>query len=306
MHWPVTDDYTFEKRLGEGCYGQVWEATEKATGTVVAVKVVAAITVKDVERFEREIKVFERLSSPYVVRLHCIFQDARWLYLVMDMCKGGDLMQYLMDYWEDEQFPERQKFALEHPDEVLALSQRELGSLIWQMLAGVSYLHFHRFAHRDIKLENYMLKDKDPDPQLQLCDFGLSIRLQKGHKVTGKVGTALYMAPEVLAGGWYDTACDIWSLGITAYIMSTSSLPFKNTDPSNAKGHVVSNSREPWPKTLPPLPKELKELIDRMLTWNAAARPSAKELLAKSIWLQRNGRGGEMTGAPPPSKCAIS
>jgi len=300
--WPVQEDYEFTQRLGEGGFGQVWRATERATGAVVAIKVIPALTVRDAKRYEREIKVFERLSSPYLVKLHSIFKDDERLYLVMDLCTGGDLMEYLMGYFDDPDFPERREDAQLHPEDNLVLDEAAVGPLLWQMLAGVLYLHHNRFAHRDIKLENYMLKAKCEHPQVQLCDFGLSVRIGQGERISGSVGTLLYMAPEVLRGR-YDTKCDIWSVGVSAYLLATMHSPWGSPlAPEEVRRRILLDDREAWPSTRPEVPPRLRELIDRMLTASPDSRPSAQVLFRRSPWLRR--WGTETKGAL--HACAVS
>lgn len=283
---PVTEEYDFENHLGEGGFGQVFCAKQKSTGQYYAIKRIPAVSLKDIQRYEREIKVFERLSSCYVVRLLEIFKDSENLYLVMDLCTGGDLMDYLMTYWSDAAFPERTEMVAMFPDLHYVMPAKQVGHLIWQMLAGIAYLHHHRFLHRDVKLENYMLTTRQVDPSLQLCDFGLSVRLNKGEKVSGMVGTLLFMAPEVMDSR-YDEKCDIWSAGVSAYIVATMCSPWGSSDDENeVKLRIIKNQREEWPKV--ERPKEMKTLIDLMLLTDQNRRPSAKDCYANSKWLRKH------------------
>merc|ERR1719356_1932871 len=84
--------------------------------------------------------------------------------------------------------------------------------LLWNMVAGIAYLHYHKIAHRDIKCENYMLTgmDRKEYPQkIQLIDFGLASCFKR-QKLKRTVGTREYMAPEVMSEASYDQKCDIW------------------------------------------------------------------------------------------------
>jgi len=293
--WPVTDEYEFEDHLGEGGFGQVFMGKQKMTGVYFAIKRIPAVSVKDIQRYEREIKVFERLSSSYVVRLYEIFRDDLYLYLVMDLCTGGDLMNYLMNYWTDPAHPERNTVVTMYPQMHHVLPEKEVGVIIWAMLAGIAYLHHHRFLHRDVKLENYMLTKKEVNPQLQLCDFGLSIRVEKGNQITGTVGTLLYMSPEVLIGK-YDHKCDIWSVGVSAYIVATMCSPWgASSDETDIRWRITNNRREIWPKV--DRPSEMTKLVDKMMTHSDDDRPSAKDLYAESRWLRKHNPHPEPKGA---------
>lgn len=98
------------------------------------------------------------------------------------------------------------------------------------MAVAVRYLHSQRVSHRDLKLENFMLAGEE-GWQVRLIDFGLSfawskgMREEAGREERRPVGTCYYMSPEVLAGS-YDERCDIWSLGVLLYMMTTGTPPF--------------------------------------------------------------------------------
>jgi len=305
--WDVSDDYDFGHQLGEGGFGQVWKCTHRKTQCTYAVKVIPAATIKDAERYAREHKVFERLDNPYVVRLHEIFCGSENVYLVMDLCLGGDLMEYILGYWNDSSHPDRIKVILDNPLEIYGLPWREAAQLIWQMLAGVAYLHHHRFCHRDVKPENYMVREVGTSPRVQLCDFGLSVRLEKGQLIDGKVGTLKYIAPEVLQGSQYNEKCDIWSVGVSSYIVSTLCCPWGT--PDNFSGscdkveiqtRIFANERAPFPEGKP---KEMRQLIDSLMVFNHAMRPSAKDIFRTSDWLQRYGRQRQSTAC---AGCSLS
>lgn len=72
--------------------------------------------------------------------------------------------------------------------------------------------------HRDIKPENFLLSDTGPDPDLRACDFGLSDFFKPSEQFTSLIGSAYYVAPEVLRRN-YGPSCDIWSLGVVLYIL---------------------------------------------------------------------------------------
>lgn len=105
-----------------------------------------------------------------------------------------------------------------------------------QILSAVLYLHEHGICHRDLKPENFMLSSTRPDAVLKLIDFGLSQNFQplsqaidlseNTQNLKSIVGTALYMAPEVLTGKGYNYKCDNWSLGIILYILLSGMPPF--------------------------------------------------------------------------------
>ncbi len=93
------------------------------------------------------------------------------------------------------------------------------------MLSAVNYLHENGIVHRDLKLENFLFEDHNSNSPLILIDFGLSKHVSPGERLTQKVGSCYYTAPEVLNGN-YDYKCDVWSLGVLCYMLLSGSPPF--------------------------------------------------------------------------------
>jgi len=289
----ANDLYEFAEMLGAGHYGQVWSAKHKQTGDMVAVKriVIEALgNVTDVDVFEDELKVFRLLSHPYIVKLREVFRAQDQLHMIMDLCTGGNLKEYLLAYW---QHPDRVSWT----DEVVAkggalgIPSLETGQFMWQMLVGIAYMHHHRFAHRDVKLENYMLVDKQ-DKSIKLGDFGFATKYRKGKKLTQRCGTALYIAPEVLTES-YDEKCDIWGIGVSCFLLVTGQCPWK-TDKSEEVLDCVEQDikNDILDRITRDFPAELKRLVQVMMTRDPESRPSAKSVLKSSTWLKQCGRGG--------------
>merc|ERR1719355_461838 len=88
---------------------------------------------------------------------------------------------------------------------------------VWQMLLAVNYIHNHGVVHRDLKLENFLYEKKETD-HLKLIDFGFSKVFDPTTSMAASCGTLSYMAPEVLSGQ-YGRECDMWSLGVIAFIL---------------------------------------------------------------------------------------
>ena len=98
--------------------------------------------------------------------------------------------------------------------------------MIKQVLSAINYCHSRNIVHRDLKPENLLL-DKDGDtPKVTIIDFGTSGIFEDNKKMSQKFGTPYYIAPEVLKGQ-YGKECDIWSIGVIAYILLSGTPPFK-------------------------------------------------------------------------------
>lgn len=152
----ISDTYTFtDKPLGEGAFGKVYLATENDTGIKRAVKVIERTKIKNYQRFYNEVNALRTLDHPNIIKLFEIFEDKTNVYLVQELCSGGELFDFIVE----------REFVTE-----------ELAAKIFQqIMQSILYCHKNRIAHRDLKPENFMLKSKDDEePIVKLIDFGLS------------------------------------------------------------------------------------------------------------------------------------
>jgi calcium-dependent protein kinase len=111
-------------------------------------------------------------------------------------------------------------------------NEKQAAELIRQLISSVCYCHDKNIAHRDIKPENILLEKSTKEGKafdIKLVDFGMAKYFDKLKKYQEKLGSPLYMAPEIVRGESYDMKCDIWSLGIILYILLSGSVPFKKT-----------------------------------------------------------------------------
>ncbi|EED96640.1 predicted protein, partial [Thalassiosira pseudonana CCMP1335] len=152
------------------------------------------------DEMRQEIHTMSKLNHPNICRLIEAYERRRHIYLVMEFCKGGNLASRM------------------------PMKEKEAAAVCKKILSAVEYLHGKGLAHRDIKLENIMFDGKG---EIKLIDFGLATAyLNEDYKhMTDKVGTLYSMAPQVLAGD-YDERCDLWSVGVVAYLLLSGNQPF--------------------------------------------------------------------------------
>ena len=142
-----------------------------------------------------------------------------------------------------------------------------------QILEGLAYLHNQGIIHRDIKGANLLLTKNGV---VKLADFGYSI-LNDKNKVNSIVGTACFMAPEVIEQkGNISPKCDIWSLGSTIIQLLTTRPPYYEFEPMAAMFRIVTDDCPPLPTGIS---DHLKNFLLKCFTKDPAKRPSAKELL---------------------------
>lgn len=158
----------------------------------------------------------------------------------------------------------------------------------------VAHCHALGVVHRDLKPENFLLASKDePEPMLKATDFGLSAFFRPGQIFTDVVGSAYYVAPEVLRRS-YGKEADIWSCGVVLYIMLSGVPPFwgeteQQIFDSVLKGELDLTS-DPWPK----ISESAKDCVRRMLNPDPKKRATADEVSRKKkeiFWCVFGSRG---------------
>lgn len=275
----ILEYYDFEEqKLGEGAFGTVRRATDKRTGYVRAVKSIpkpsgtsanknSKMLGKDeMAALMEEIGILSILDHPNIARLCESFEDRRFVYLVLELCSGGELFERIC---QEGSFTEH----------VAAICVRH-------MLLAINYLHTNHIIHRDLKPENWLLGSKDEvgKSSLKLIDFGISKRYKAGEALTTKCGTPNYVAPEVLSGR-YNEKVDTWSIGVITYIMLCGRQPFQGTTTeeilkSVMRGEVQMNDWQ-WRK----ITTEAKGLVRALLQKQPGVRPSATQAL-KHRWIE--------------------
>mmetsp|Transcript_10952 Transcript_10952/g.23470 ORF Transcript_10952/g.23470 Transcript_10952/m.23470 type:complete len:561 (-) Transcript_10952:136-1818(-) len=205
-------DYDKSTPLGEGGYGIVYKATHRVTGAVRAMKQISKRRVKDLPALRAEIEFMKRFDHPNIVKLYETFEDKQHVFLVMECCEGGEVLEKLVS--KGSPCP--------------GLQEPEVGHVMRQTFRAVRYLHSHGVAHRDLKLENMLLVRKgvgcDETP-VKVIDFGLAKRVPP-EKLTEQKGTKWFLAPELLDGKPYGIEVDMWACGVIMFMLLSGMPPF--------------------------------------------------------------------------------
>lgn len=265
----LSDRYQRVKKLGSGAYGEVLLCKDKQMGAERAIKIIkkssVSMTTNSGSLLE-EVAVLKQLDHPNIMKLYEFFEDKRNYYLVMELYRGGELFDEIIH---------RQK-----------LSEVDAAAIMQQVLSGCTYLHKHNIVHRDLKPENLLLESKSKDALIKIVDFGLSAHFEiGGGKMKERLGTAYYIAPEVLRKK-YDEKCDLWSCGVILYILLCGYPPFGGQTDQEIlkrveKGKFVFDPPD-WNK----VSDDAKRLVEMMLTYDSSKRISAEEALSHP-WIVR-------------------
>ncbi|KAL4325560.1 hypothetical protein GQ457_11G032330 [Hibiscus cannabinus] len=260
------------KEVGRGHFGHTcWAKGKKGElkGQSVAIKIISkakmttAISVEDVRR---EVKILKALSGhKHMIKFHDAFEDANNVYIVMELCEGGELL-----------------------DRILSRGGRytegDAKKIIVQILSVVAFCHLQGVVHRDLKPENFLFTTRDEDAPMKIIDFGLSDFIRPDQRLNDIVGSAYYVAPEVLHRS-YSVEADMWSIGVITYILLCGSRPFWARTESGIFRSVLradpNFDDSPWPS----VSSEAKDFVKRLLNKDHRKRMTAAQALAHP-WLR--------------------
>mmetsp|Transcript_39542 Transcript_39542/g.101085 ORF Transcript_39542/g.101085 Transcript_39542/m.101085 type:complete len:479 (-) Transcript_39542:266-1702(-) len=266
----IVDFYQIGKELGKGQFGTTRLATHKKSGIAYACKTINKAklqTPDDIEDVRREIAIMKHLDHPNVVKLNEVYEDKKFVHLVMEVCSGGELFDRIV--------------------ERVYYSEKDAATAVRTMAKIIEHCHLRGVIHRDLKPENFLLATIEKDAAIKATDFGLSVYFKGGEFFKDIVGSAYYVAPEVLRKR-YNHEADIWSAGVILYILLSGVPPFWGNTEQEIFDSVLRGKPEfdsdPWPKISEPA----KNLVKKMLQPDPSKRITIKEVL-KDPWLVENG-----------------
>jgi len=161
-------------------------------------------------RLKSEIDIMAKLDHPSIVKLYEAYDTKKLTVLILELITGGELFDALVNregpYYEGD-----------------------AKDIVLNIVRGVRYMHSMGICHRDLKPENILLINSNDAKNIKITDFGLSKDFSRETLITS-VGTASYAAPEVLLGRPYTPGCDVWSIGVIAFILLSAEFPFYGPD----------------------------------------------------------------------------
>ncbi|XP_063800114.1 serine/threonine-protein kinase 33 isoform X2 [Pseudophryne corroboree] len=262
--------YAFGKKLGQGSFGVVIEATHRDTGRIWAIKKVNREKAGSsaVKLLEREVSILKRVNHDHIIHLEEVFETPKRMYLVMELCEGGELQGIL----------ERRTH----------LRESETRHVIHSLASAIAYLHKKDVVHRDLKLENILVKsneqadDEEMILNIKVTDFGLAV--QKGgvgseNMLQSTCGTPIYMAPEVINAHDYSQQCDIWSIGVIMYMLLSGNPPFMGSSEEKLFQHIKRGKLKFSDPVWDAVSDAAKDVLQKLLRVDPADRITANELL---------------------------
>lgn len=282
--------YRLSGKLGAGAYAVVYGATHLGTNRKVAVKIsdlrrsgsegafVGGQSKKKRYQAMCEVSILQRVAGRQnVVNVYEAFLEDGLHYIVMERCDGS-VVQVLRS--------------------LTRLTENSLKPLLRDMLRGIQAIHQAGVVHRDVKPDNFLWAGRSG---VRLCDFGLAAEVPEGTQgLPGKFGTAPFMAPEMLAvNSRHGLAVDIWSLGVTAYVLFYGGFPYRGVDSSGpaVQAAILSGAKPPTFEAgcgsgegAGSVSKEATEWVRRLLCRDPTKRPTAADALQEAF-LKQPGSG---------------
>ncbi|KAK3103562.1 hypothetical protein FSP39_020190 [Pinctada imbricata] len=246
--------YKLEKTLGKGQTGLVKLGVHCVSGKRVAIKIVNREKLSEsvLMKVEREIAIMKLIEHPHVLGLFNVYENKKYLYLILEHVSGGELFDYLVRKGR--------------------LTPKEARRFFRQIISALDFCHSHNICHRDLKPENLLLDDKN---NIRVADFGMASLQVEGSMLETSCGSPHYACPEVIRGEKYDgRKADVWSCGVILYALLVGALPF---DDDNLRQLLEKVKKGVFhiPHFVPP---DCQNLLRGMIEVNPDARLTLEEI----------------------------
>ncbi len=258
--FPLLSSYNPLK--GEGTYAKVYKAIDKITDKLVAIKIFPAHN--DQFAYLNEIDFLRKLDHPYMVQLYDVYATPDEIWMILEYCQLGSIQD------------------LVHNTET-TLSEPEIACVCYSVLQALDYIHTLNKIHRDVKSANILINSFG---QVKLTDFGICSTESVSNSF---IGSLLWMAPEILSGGVYDSSVDIWALGICLIEMAEGNAPYHHLHMVRAKFAIQKKPQTQFQEPQK-YSHEIRDFLDLCLQIEPKNRPTASELLGHPFIEKYKGR----------------
>jgi len=277
MSRDINKDYEIGDLLGKGGFSTVHAAHKRSNGQRCAIKIIdkTKLKPKDVESIESEIRILSTIDHPNVLKLLDHHSEKDKVYIVTELCEGGELFDRIV----------QREFY----------SETDAQHVLRAIASALQHCHAKKIVHRDLKPENILMLTQEPDSPLKIADFGFAKQMEDDEMLTA-LGTPNYIAPEILERKPYDSAVDLWSLGVIAYVLLCGYPPFyAEGNPEmfvKIKRGLYKFDSPYWDN----ISKGAKDLISKLLVVDPSGRLTIDEVL-EHPWMTSTAETKDITPA---------
>ncbi|XP_067000402.2 myosin light chain kinase family member 4 [Anabrus simplex] len=247
--------------LGAGRYGIVRRVKERISGKEFAAKFMRCKETTDFDKVRDEVEMLNQLRHKRIVQLFAAYEGPREVVMVTQYLSGGEVT------------------------ERVGAPESECAYMIRQVCEALRYIHRIPVVHLDLKPENIMCMSRDTN-DVMLIDFGVARALSSEVPVRMLFGTPEFVPPEVIAREPVGTDCDMWAVGVVAFILLSGLSPFLGDDDADTFANVVKLDYDFQDEAFDGVSEDAKDFISRLLVRRKDGRMTAKECL-QHRWLTR-------------------
>ncbi|XP_018339025.1 PREDICTED: phosphorylase b kinase gamma catalytic chain, skeletal muscle/heart isoform isoform X2 [Trachymyrmex septentrionalis] len=266
--------YEPKEILGRGISSTVRRCIEKETGMEYAAKIIdiSNETNEDMHTMKdatlQEVQILRRVAGhPYIIELHDVFESSTFIFLIFELCKNGELFDYLTS--------------------VVTLSEKKTRYIMRQVFEGIQHVHNQGIVHRDLKPENILLDD---NLNVKITDFGFAKIWKHGDKLEDLCGTPGYLAPEVLKCNMFENTdgygyeVDIWACGVIMFTLLVGCPPFWHRKQMVMLRNIMEGKYSFTSPEWADITEAPKDLIRKLLVVDPKRRISIKDALEHSFF----------------------
>ncbi len=264
-------DYKKLQILGEGSFATVYEAQNRITDIMRAMKIIKKDKYNSGNELEiiNEVNILKTMDHPNIVKIFEFYSNENNYSIIMEYCKGGKLSNEIKN--------------------LAPFDERYSSYVMYQIFSAINYCHNMNIIHRDLKPENILIVNMNKNnnyPNIKICDFGMSKVVEKNSLQNKFLGSIYYVAPEVIKQK-YNEKCDIWSCGVIMYVLLSKRPPFMGDYYEEIMEKILEGNVDLQSPPFDKLSKNCLDLLQRLLCKDIDKRISAQEAL-NHPWIKEN------------------
>jgi len=263
-------DYKLIERIGFGAHGIVFKSIKKEENKIYVIKQIPLFNknINNIEEAKNEALILKKLNCKFIVKYYESFEENNTFNIVMEYCEKGDLSSLLFKLKKKNKY----------------LKENQIWLFFIQICIGLSYIHYKKILHRDLKTQNIFL---NKDLNIKIGDLGIAKILEGTNHANTLIGTPFYLSPEICEEKPYNEKSDVWALGCILYELITFKHPYNASNQAALLLKIVNGNYENINSNIK-ISNDLKSIIDLLLEKNYVKRPSMIELINNKIFIEKS------------------